>query len=139
MAHDVAYHAEQTVAEVSGDPRILEALKTRGIDHCCGTHLSLREAAAAAGVPLADLLATLEAAGSAREIRLDVRGLEPPHPMVRVLERVATLAGGETLEVLLDRRPVFLYPQLEAQGLTHETDEPAGGAVRVRIRRGRAA
>jgi tRNA 2-thiouridine synthesizing protein A len=66
---------------------------------------------------------------------LDVRGLEPPQPMVRILERVASLEPGETLTVIHDRRPLFLYPQLERRGLTHETDEPAAGVVRIRIRR----
>jgi uncharacterized protein (DUF2249 family) len=66
---------------------------------------------------------------------LDVRALPPPEPMVRVLERLDTLAQGETLEVLLGRRPLFLYPQLEARGFAHRTDEPEAGVVRVRIRR----
>ena len=66
---------------------------------------------------------------------LDVRGLEPPQPMVRVLEEVERLSPGGELEVRHDRRPVFLYPQLEARGLVHETDEPEPGIVRIRIRR----
>jgi len=66
---------------------------------------------------------------------LDVRGLEPPQPMVRVLEALDRLAPGGTLEVIHDRRPVFLYPQLDARGFVHETDEPAPGVVRIRIRR----
>ena len=69
---------------------------------------------------------------------LDVRSLAPPQPVLRVLERLASLAAGETLAVLHDCRPLFLYPQLEARGFTHETDEPARGLVRIRIRRGPA-
>ena len=38
-------------------------------------------------------------------VRLDVRGLEPPLPMVRVLEAVEVLAPGQRLEVLRHRRP----------------------------------
>ncbi|MBI3455252.1 MAG: DUF2249 domain-containing protein [Candidatus Rokubacteria bacterium] len=68
-------------------------------------------------------------------IRLDVRGLEPPHPMVRVLEQLEMLAPGQTLEVLHDRRPMFLYPQLDERGFVHETDEPEPGLVRIVIRR----
>jgi uncharacterized protein (DUF2249 family) len=68
--------------------------------------------------------------------QLDVRGLEPPEPMVRVLARLDTLGPGETLEVLHDRRPLFLYPQLDDRGFRHETDEPAPGLVRIVIRRG---
>jgi uncharacterized protein (DUF2249 family) len=74
-------------------------------------------------------------AAPASSSTLDVRALEPPEPMVRVLERLDALAAGETLEVLLERRPLFLYPQLDARGFVHQTDEPASGLVRVRIRR----
>jgi hypothetical protein len=48
-----------------------------------------------------------------------------------------TLGPGQTLEVLHDRRPVFLYPQLDDRGFLHQTDEPAAGLVRIVIRRGR--
>jgi uncharacterized protein (DUF2249 family) len=77
-----------------------------------------------------------EPAGPARAVQLDVRGLEPPEPMVQVLTRIEALAPGQTLEVLHDRRPLFLYPQLDERGFLHETDEPAPGVVRIRIRRG---
>jgi uncharacterized protein (DUF2249 family) len=80
-----------------------------------------------------------DAAGGARPTSpatatLDVRGLEPPQPMVRVLDRVSALAPGEELIVLHDRRPLFLYPQLDERGFVHETEEPAPGLVRIRIR-----
>jgi uncharacterized protein (DUF2249 family) len=71
-----------------------------------------------------------------RRVTLDVRGLEPPQPMVLVLERLDTLAEGETLEVIHSRRPMFLYPQLDDRGYLHETDEPEPGVVRILIRRG---
>lgn len=40
-------------------PGALEVLKRLGINHCCGAHLSLEQAAASAGVPLETLLAQL--------------------------------------------------------------------------------
>jgi iron-sulfur cluster repair protein YtfE (RIC family) len=53
--------AEQTVAEVAQHRSgALEIMKAMGINHCCGAHLTLREAAAAAGVPLDALLAALD-------------------------------------------------------------------------------
>jgi uncharacterized protein (DUF2249 family) len=70
-----------------------------------------------------------------RSPSVDVRGLEAPLPMMRVLEAVERLAPGESVEILHERRPVFLYPQLEERGLLHETDEPAPGVVRIVIRR----
>jgi uncharacterized protein (DUF2249 family) len=64
---------------------------------------------------------------------LDVRGLEPPLPMLRVLDAVEALRPGQRLEVWHDRRPLFLYPQLEERGCRHATDEPEVGLVRITI------
>lgn len=66
---------------------------------------------------------------------LDVRGLEPPMPMMQILERLDALEPGGTLTVVHERRPMFLYPQLDARGFHHETDEPEAGVVRIVIRR----
>ncbi len=66
---------------------------------------------------------------------LDVRGLPPPQPMLRVLEELDGLAPGASLTVLHDRRPMFLYPQLDDRGFTHATDEPTPGLVRIVITR----
>ena len=70
-----------------------------------------------------------------RPLVIDVRGLEPPGPMVRILEAIERLNTGEIIEVLHERRPLFLYPQLDERGFVHETDEPEAGVVRIRIRR----
>jgi iron-sulfur cluster repair protein YtfE (RIC family) len=60
-----AVSAEITVAEIARDPSALDVLKRMGINHCCGAHLSLREAAAAAGVSLDTLLRALAGAAEA--------------------------------------------------------------------------
>jgi uncharacterized protein (DUF2249 family) len=75
--------------------------------------------------------------GTAPRVRrvLDVRGLEPPQPMLRVLQEIDDLGPGGELEVHHDRRPVFLYPQLDERGFRHETDEPEPGLIRILIRR----
>jgi uncharacterized protein (DUF2249 family) len=70
---------------------------------------------------------------------IDVRGLEPPEPMARVLEALEQLSPDQQLEVLLDRRPMFLYPQLDDRGFTHDTDNSHPGLVRIVIRREGAA
>jgi len=70
---------------------------------------------------------------------IDVRGLEPPQPMVRVLEELERIEPGERLEVLHERRPTFLYPQLDERGFIHETEDLEPGLVRIVIRRGAAA
>jgi len=52
--------AEQTVADIAQHRAgALETMKEMGINHCCGAHLTLREAAAAADIPLDGLLAAL--------------------------------------------------------------------------------
>ena len=78
------------------------------------------------------------ASSPARRAVLDVRGLEPPQPMVRVLEEIDRLGPGAELEVHHDRRPMFLYPQLDDRGFVHDTDEPEPGLVCILIRRERA-
>ncbi len=53
-------------------------------------------------------------------IHIDVRGLEPPGPMVAILQ---TIDGGEVDTALiahLDREPIFLYPELDDRGWGHE-------------------
>ena len=80
--------------------------------------------------------AAVGGAGAAGHVRLDVRGLEPPAPMVRILDQLERLEPGQVLEVLHDRRPIFLYPQLDDRRFGHETAEEAPGLVRITIRRG---
>ena len=81
MAHDCTCHRDvpnepghgcaplgpdDTVGEViQNRAGALEILKEMGINHCCGAHLTLREAAASAGVSLAVLLAALAEAQAA--------------------------------------------------------------------------
>jgi uncharacterized protein (DUF2249 family) len=87
--------------------------------------------------PRVESAAAPAAAAGGRTV-LDVRGLEPPQPMVQVLEAVDRLGAGAELEVHHERRPMFLYPQLDERGFIHETDEPEPGLVRILIRRGGA-
>jgi len=68
-------------------------------------------------------------------IVLDVRGLEPPEPMLRTLEALESLPEGHTLAQLNVRVPQFLLPQLEERGFTYEIREQSRDLVRVFIRR----
>jgi iron-sulfur cluster repair protein YtfE (RIC family) len=79
MAHECGCHAGSPATQgeyrfeavnVVGDvarrsPGALQVLKELGINHCCGAHLTLGEAAAAAGVPLDTLLEALHESRSA--------------------------------------------------------------------------
>jgi uncharacterized protein (DUF2249 family) len=67
-------------------------------------------------------------------IDLDARGLEPPQPLVTILEAIATLQPGETLRAHTDRRPMHLYAQLESRGFAGETTEQADGSFITHIR-----
>ena len=64
---------------------------------------------------------------------IDVSHLPPPLPMVRILETLRSLDPGETLLVNHTRRPLHLYPKLDALGCTHETREWPDGKIEVRI------
>lgn len=63
--------------------------------------------------------AQLERGDSARV--LDVGGLEPPEPMVRILEALDSLGPDEQLRVLIDREPVPLYRILLRNGYQYRT------------------
>lgn len=67
-------------------------------------------------------------------IVLDVRGLEPPEPMVRTLEALAELPPGKTLVQLNVRVPQFLLPKLDERGFTYEIREQGTDLVRLFIR-----
>ncbi|NJD11571.1 MAG: DUF2249 domain-containing protein [Gemmatimonadetes bacterium] len=65
---------------------------------------------------------------------LDVRGLEPPEPLLRTLEQLERLPAGATLVQVNELVPQFLLPQLRSRGYTWDTVEE-GGAVRLFIRK----
>jgi uncharacterized protein (DUF2249 family) len=67
--------------------------------------------AAISSTPARSVTPESDSGGAGGSVCLDVRGLEPPLPMVRVLEAIETLAPGQRLEVWHDRRPLFLYPR----------------------------
>ena len=56
-----------------------------------------------------------------KEIRLDVRGLEPPEPLEHVLDALSRLAEGQRLCMLIDREPYPLYGILNRNGFSYET------------------
>lgn len=70
-----------------------------------------------------------------RRVELDNRGLEPPQPMVRVLDALEGLADDDVLVVRNDRRPLFLFPELEERGYAYETEPLEEGGFLITIRR----
>jgi uncharacterized protein (DUF2249 family) len=61
-------------------------------------------------------------------LEVDARGLEPPQPLVKILEALATLPAGARLRARTDRRPMHLYAQLEERGFVGETEEQKDGS-----------
>jgi uncharacterized protein (DUF2249 family) len=68
-------------------------------------------------------------------VEVDARGLEPPQPLVKILESLASLPDTATLQARTDRRPMHLYPQLEERGYRAETKEESDGSFITQIRR----
>ena len=68
-------------------------------------------------------------------IEVDARGLEPPQPMVVILEALNALTGDAELRARTDRRPMHLYGQLELRGFVGETEEERDGSFVTHIRR----
>lgn len=72
-------------------------------------------------------------AGDDSEVWLDVRGLEPPQPMLRTLAALETLPEGHALVQINARVPQFLLPVLAERGYACEVDETRTDRVLVRI------
>ena len=77
---------------------------------------------------------------TADAVHLDLRGLEPPEPMVAILQAIDGGGVDTALIAHLDREPIFLYPELDDRGWSHEliqssgvsTDREDGVVVRMR-------
>lgn len=68
---------------------------------------------------------------------LDLVDLEPPEPMVRILEALEDLKPGDVLFALLAREPVFLFPELAKR--QHEwagNFDASGTTYRLLVRHG---
>lgn len=66
-------------------------------------------------------------------VALDVRGLEPPQPMIVILEKLVELGPGAQLEVHHHREPVLLYEKLALRGYGARTEKRAEGDYLVHI------
>lgn len=72
---------------------------------------------------------------AAEVIELDTRGLQPPQPLVMILEAVSTLGETAELRARTNRRPMHLYPELESRGFSSQTEEQPDGSFITHIRR----
>lgn len=66
---------------------------------------------------------------------IDVRGMEPPEPLIRILDRLESLPAGATLRARTDREPCHLFGEAEQRGFRHEsTTLPDGSWLTVLAR-----
>jgi hypothetical protein len=67
---------------------------------------------------------------------IDVRGLEPPEPMLAILREIERPDGPSALTVHHEREPVFLYPELAERAWRHKLIAGDPGEVRLYLWRG---
>lgn len=76
----------------------------------------------------------VDTAAAPNVVELDVRGLEPPEPLLRTLEALESLPAGGTLVQVNTRVPQVLLPILAERGFAYEIDDGRPDVVLVRIR-----
>jgi len=67
---------------------------------------------------------------------VDVRWLEPPEPMERIIEALSAAGVGERIQVLIHREPFPLYDILQQNGYAWRTTVRADGCFELLISRG---
>ena len=65
----------------------------------------------------------------------DLRDLEAPEPLERILAATAKLAPGEAYSARVPRYPRLLLPRLEERGLLYEVVEEPDATALVHVRR----
>ena len=68
-------------------------------------------------------------------IELDVRGMQAPEPLERVLQTLDRLGDGDDLLVKINCRPVPLFRILERNGYTHEERPGVDALLEIAIRK----
>lgn len=68
-------------------------------------------------------------------VDVDARGLEPPQPMVRILEALSALPADAGVRARTDRRPVHLHAAVAQRGFTAEIQAQPDGSFVTHIRR----
>ena len=83
--------------------------------------------------PAADTVRPDGTDGDDSTVWLDVRGLEPPEPLMRTLSALETLPDGRQLVQVNARVPQLLLPMLAERGVACEVDDSRADQVLVRI------
>lgn len=68
-------------------------------------------------------------------IELDVRGLQAPEPLERVLDSLDRLGADDCLRVKINCRPVPLFRILDRNGYAHEEEPGEDALLEISIRK----
>lgn len=71
-----------------------------------------------------------------RTDELDLRGLEPPEPMIQILNVLEASPAGASFRARTDRQPIHLFPELSARGAQHVSEPSSDGSWVTTITRG---
>ena len=66
-------------------------------------------------------------------IELDVRGLEPPQPLIKIFSTLEGLGIGDALHIIHERKPIHLYPRLKDAGYKFLTEETGDDLYTIKI------
>lgn len=96
----------------------------------------LRQVSPGAAKPAAPRPAATPAQNAKAEIvEIDVRGFEPPEPLIRILEALETLPAGKSWRATTDREPCHLFGEAEQRGFKHECVKQPDGSYQTVLRR----
>jgi len=70
-----------------------------------------------------------------RVIEMDNRGMEPPQPLVRIMNALAEMGPDDILVATMPHRPMHLYPILDERGFSVHTEDLPGGEAKIVIRK----
>ncbi|MHB1697729.1 MAG: DUF2249 domain-containing protein [bacterium] len=66
-------------------------------------------------------------------IKLDVRGLEPPQPLLKIFSTLESLKEDSALHIVHERKPIHLYPRLKDAGYKFLTEETGNDLYTIKI------
>ena len=64
---------------------------------------------------------------------VDCRELEPPEPMVKVLEAVNNMAADEAVLMIHRKMPRLLFSKLDELGFSHDVTEESEGIIKLLV------
>ncbi len=66
-------------------------------------------------------------------VKLDVRGLEPPQPLLKIFSTLEELNDDTALHIIHERKPIHLYPRLKDAGYKFLTEETGDELYTIKI------